>query len=312
MRVFWEITNKCNLKCIHCYNHLENSQDSNFREVINKYIDLRVKHVIIAGGEPFCLDYLVDVLKELKEKNISSNLITNGTLITKELMIQLIQIKYLNITISVDGLEKQHDLIRGRGSFEHVLKNIEMLIRHNFNIDISLTINKLNYKSIPEIIDFFKRKKIKSILFNRYIIVDADDKELFLNKHDIEEIAQILERYKNDSKVNYSKWSFFDFCSDNIPCDCMRIESDFITVKPNGDITLCPHLYKIIGNIFVDDKIEIIKNMIKYKKYIIEQIPKSCIMCVNMDSCMGGCKAEIYNLYKRFDQKSPACPLKEG
>lgn len=130
--LFWDITRRCNLNCIHCYNSgsiaslQELEVGSNYKTVINRAIEVGINHIHLLGGEPLLARGLFDLLQYAKLCGVLVSINTNGTLLTENLINQLIAMQVCQLTISLDGASSiTNDEIRGVGSFERVVGNIK-------------------------------------------------------------------------------------------------------------------------------------------------------------------------------------------
>lgn len=143
-----QVTQQCNLRCNYCpysggyYNRSHQNKKMSF-EIAKKGIDFLIENsmdsqklsVSFYGGEPLlemelikkCIDYCK---KNCEGKDILFSMTTNGTLITEEI-IELFNENELSLTISLDGPENIHnknrDLCNGKGSFNTVMQNVEMI-----------------------------------------------------------------------------------------------------------------------------------------------------------------------------------------
>lgn len=129
-----EVTNACNLKCIHCYNEKANLRKrvmslEDFKYVVDELCNLGIKKVQLIGGEPFIIDKIVlfKMMEYLSPKVESFELFTNGTLNTKE---DLLYIKthypnaYLATSLHSYIKEDHEHVTQTKGSYELSLKNI--------------------------------------------------------------------------------------------------------------------------------------------------------------------------------------------
>jgi MoaA/NifB/PqqE/SkfB family radical SAM enzyme len=129
-----EITNKCNLKCLHCYNESDSNCNivmslHNYKIVIDNILDLGIRNVQIIGGEPFfnkrilrdMLDYTVGKFKLIE-------IFTNGTLVSHDWFDFLAE-NDIHIALSVYSYKNDiHDKITGcKGSWAKTNKTIEEL-----------------------------------------------------------------------------------------------------------------------------------------------------------------------------------------
>lgn len=304
MQAFWELTYDCNLDCRHCYNEKDIQMEYN-NQILNKIIEMKIKNLIIAGGEPLLCKEIYIILEALYIHNAKYTIITNGTLINEEFIYYYKRYGGTEITLSIDGTKEIHDYIRGQGIYNKVINNIKKLIMSKIIVNITFTANKVSYASITKMANELFDLGIKSILVNTYIPIGKDqDKILMLNYKELNELKDLIETIENKKKVNFSL-----FHERNNRCDCINLKSSFITIKPNGDILLCPHLPIVVANILNDNKDVMWRKIIKFKMHNLMYIPKKCDRCVYNKICMGGCRAVIYNLCKNFKECDLQCEI---
>lgn len=153
----WHITNKCNLRCSHCYQESYTDQSDlsleELKETADKIFSTMAKwqkkgDISITGGEPFLKKELFPLLSYLDNSDKISRLdvLCNGILITDEIASKLKKIKKLqNVQISLDGATPEiHDQIRGPGTFEKAMSGIRILVSHNIDVKVMFTLQQLN------------------------------------------------------------------------------------------------------------------------------------------------------------------------
>ena len=132
-----EITNKCNLKCIHCYNESNTFCDSvmslqDYKMVIDKLLDLGVRRIQIIGGEPF---FDKKILKKMLDYTVGKfrfiEIFTNGTLISTE-WFDFFKKNDIHVALSLYSYdEKIHDKVtKSIGSWAKTNNTIEALKKH--------------------------------------------------------------------------------------------------------------------------------------------------------------------------------------
>ena len=151
-----DIINVCNLHCTHCYwwlNRKENEELTveQWKEIIDtKFKKNHVFIITLVGGEPTLRPDVIELFVKVFPKRVS--IVSNGTYPLK---------KYKDLYfywISIDGTQEVHDTIRGDGAYASTRKNILDYVEKNGNdawkdIWISMTINSLNYKTVPDLIE---------------------------------------------------------------------------------------------------------------------------------------------------------------
>ena len=129
--VVWNITQRCNLKCVHCYSRSENKKYSNELstdegiQLLDDLAGFGSPVVLFSGGEPLIRPDILKLIQHATVSGMRAVLSTNGTLIDEPMAAKLKDIGLSYVGISLDGLEKVHDSFRGvEGTFERVLRAI--------------------------------------------------------------------------------------------------------------------------------------------------------------------------------------------
>lgn len=183
----WDITGHCNLNCRHCqaakyYEEQFNKgkKDLSTEEatiVIDKIAKSGVRRVGILGGEPLVRKDIFQLLEIMNEKGLRVSLNTNLTLL-EDSMIEKIFKNVEAVFVSIDGTcSYEHDLLRGKGTFEKTIKNLEKLIaqKGDKQVNISYVLNAYNIKSASRIYDFFKNRGIDTFFIdNVHRVGNAD------------------------------------------------------------------------------------------------------------------------------------------
>ena len=143
LTIHWELTNACNLRCIHCYQqddlqHAHRLPDSSLRRIAERIIEANPFEVTVTGGEPFLLPILPELLNRLAEGGIKTHVSCNGTMLTSETLSKL-DPSALTIQISVDSVEGAiHDAIRGRaGALRQALNGARAAVAAGFTVSFS-------------------------------------------------------------------------------------------------------------------------------------------------------------------------------
>lgn len=161
--VAFEITNRCNLTCMHCCfsagKQGEEMTTQRVTEILQKIIKWQPDKITITGGEPLLRNDLLEHLKFLREAFEGIIILaTNGTLIHKGNVSDIIQ--YIDrIDISVDGVDEESSRkIRGRGVFAKVLKSVELLKLNGFDsISLSMVLTEDNEKLEEQFLDLNRK-----------------------------------------------------------------------------------------------------------------------------------------------------------
>jgi len=170
--VVWNVTRRCNLRCVHCYSQ---SEDRNYRgelsfdegkALIDDLAEFGSPVILFSGGEPLIRPDILDLIRYAAGKGLRAVVSTNGTLITAKLAAQLKEIGLSYVGISLDGLEEVHDAFRGfRGTFARVMNAIKNCQDVGLKVGLRFTINRRNFQDIPGIFDLVEERKIPRICF---------------------------------------------------------------------------------------------------------------------------------------------------
>ncbi len=159
IRVYFEITRKCNLHCEHCFasagkNQIDGLPNKELIKLIDEFAESGVLELRITGGEPTQREGWHNILKRARDQGISVSLNTNGVYDNLEDTIsKFLELDLNQVTVSIDGLESTHDSIRGIGSYDQMIKSVELMKSKNIPLRFNTVITRRNYLEIPEIIE---------------------------------------------------------------------------------------------------------------------------------------------------------------
>ena len=137
LKVTFNVTNKCNFKCIHCYNssgeNIDINKDELNSEEIKKALEelkkMEVYLISINGGEPFLRKDILEILSIAKKLGFIINLNTNGSLITKKIARQIVKIGIKNIDISFQAnSSKNFKIFTKCNKYSKVIAGIKNLV----------------------------------------------------------------------------------------------------------------------------------------------------------------------------------------
>ncbi|EMS80108.1 12,18-didecarboxysiroheme deacetylase [Desulfotignum phosphitoxidans] len=204
--VVWNMTQRCNLKCVHCY---ARSEDICYDNELNRdqalammddLADFGVPVLLFSGGEPLVHPRLVEYAQYAVSKGMRAVISTNGTLITKEKAKILKDIGLSYVGISLDGLEPTHDMFRGvPGSFKRAMAAIEHCQAAGIKVGLRFTINKRNVKDIPGIFDLLEEKNIPRACFY-HLVYSGRGSEIAKEDLTHEETRQVLDLIMDRTK----------------------------------------------------------------------------------------------------------------
>ena len=170
--VVWNVTRRCNLKCVHCYAHAKNIafdnelSTSEGKTLIDDLAEFGVPVILFSGGEPLVRKDLPELADYAVKKGMRAVISTNGTLITPQIARTLKDIGLSYVGISLDGMEEINDRFRGvKGAFRLALKGIENCKKAGIKVGLRFTINKSNTGQISEIFKLLEEMDIPRVCF---------------------------------------------------------------------------------------------------------------------------------------------------
>ncbi len=275
IQVDLELTQKCNLRCKHCFIDSQNSSFSKKTfETVKKLGDSKVIAFELIGGEPFLVKEIFSIIRYLKERNKIVTIATNGTLITPKLAKKISKNPPLKIFVSLDGPRKINDFIRGKGSFDKTIEGIRNLNNEGIIPIISFCVNKFNIGSISSLLEEITDLKIKGIffIFGEPAINGGRFNKCFFNHLERESVAKkILDlnlpikytMHFAPKKINALYYGCF-------------FKLTMCEVTPLGDILSCPIIRKKEGNILKEDFGRIWERM---QDNLKKNMPEKCCRC---------------------------------
>ncbi len=179
----WHLTERCNLKCTHCYQSGGRDEELTFEEI--KAVVSEVEETLktwseafdisfspsfnITGGEPILRTDIFEIIDLIRGQGFDTYLLSNGTLITRERAARLAGLGLRGVQVSMEGLEKTHDSIRGKGSFASALKGIGSLLHEGISVTMNATLSEVNAGDLPGLIELAKSTGVQRLGFSRLV-----------------------------------------------------------------------------------------------------------------------------------------------
>jgi 12,18-didecarboxysiroheme deacetylase len=170
--VVWNVTRRCNLKCVHCYAHAKDIPYDNEltteqgKKLIDDLSAFGSPVLLFSGGEPLVRKDLPQLAAYAVDKGMRAVISTNGTLITPQMAHTLKKIGLSYVGISLDGMQEINDRFRGvSGAFHSALKGIKNSQAAGIKVGLRFTINKFNVNEIPKIFRLLEKMDIPRVCF---------------------------------------------------------------------------------------------------------------------------------------------------
>lgn len=305
-RFFFEVTNNCDLNCRYCFN-----------KNISRYFELKTKdwmyisenlpentQLTLFGGEPFLKDNIEELINKLdlllsSNKLLEVRCFTNGINTDKILnILSKLKNKFI-ILISLDGLKKENDLIRGKGSYLKTIETIKRIKKETKHIVwVKTLMTTINYKKITT---FYKY--LDNLNVDYYSLGELHLKGNARNKQ--KELIDFKKEFNLFNQLNKIKTNKIKIKENNILSDFLVNRCGYgynlVYIRSDGFITGCTEkndyknhifeLYPFMNNL-KNDPIKYIPDL--FKKGMID-LNGICNNCGLVNLCMGGCLARSEN-----------------
>lgn len=265
-------TEKCNFKCLYCYEEFKNgkmsldTQNNLVRYVQKNIMKFSSMEVRWFGGEPLeALDVIESLSKEFiricknAKRPYSASMTTNGYNLSLENFKKLYKLHVYNYQITVDGIQKTHDrqrvLVNGIGTFERIIKNL-VCIKENIHsgiprFTIRTNFTKYTAQYIDEYLEYFSRLFAEDNRFS-FSIQKASDwggervKEMCDNLIEDDFYAKILDYIsKKQNKLDFSTHGAL---MNGSTCVCYANKRNSFVIGSNGYIYKCTGDFRFCEN----------------------------------------------------------------
>jgi MoaA/NifB/PqqE/SkfB family radical SAM enzyme len=268
-------TNSCNLHCRFCSIWKAMPKMNNptllYKKIVDDSAKMKIPHIILSGGEPLLREDIFEIIDYAKAIGIPQiSIITNGTLINDEIAQKLAHSKISHVTISIDGLEKSHDYIRGKGNFKKAINAIRILKKQKnrkFTIGINCVIHNKNLEEIIPLVKLAKKLGCNIFVLQPMLSDNIDmhkrflDDELWVTNERFPVLEKVITSLIEMKKKDEFKDLIFvdeitlknikDYFSGSLRRDNVKCYDGYIriVVNPLGGTWMCDADY---GNLRID------------------------------------------------------------
>ena len=170
--VVWNMTRRCNLRCVHCYSSSQNIRYGNeltpaeAKAMIRNLATFGSPVILFSGGEPLMHRDLPELARYAVDQGMRAVISTNGTLITRQKAAVFKEIGLSYVGVSLDGMKVTHDHFRGvEGAFDTAMKGIRICRDLGIKVGVRFTINRHNVADVPAIFDLLEKENIPRCCF---------------------------------------------------------------------------------------------------------------------------------------------------
>jgi len=305
--LFWECTQRCNLKCLHCGSDCAvNSKipDMPFDDFLKAILPLNDIYkpntitVAITGGEPILRKDLPECGRKLRENGFRWGIVTNGYDYTPDVHNKLLKGGMGSLTLSLDGLEQSHNWLRNNEkSFSRAVKALELITScDRLTYDVVTCVNQNNINELEELRLFLISQKVKAWrLFTISPIGRAADNGILqLTPLQLKQLMDFIVSSRSDKRMSVTfsceAWlGDYELEARNSYFFC-RAGIQIASVLIDGSISACPNIDRsfIQGNIYRDNFVDVWKNRFEIMRNRSWTKTGVCLKCKDYKNCLGG------------------------
>jgi radical SAM protein with 4Fe4S-binding SPASM domain len=340
----WNITNRCNLRCRHCYQNSDAhppTGELSARQrlaVVDKLGSAYVPMLAVAGGEPTACPDLLEVLRRAANHKMHTSIATNGTTMTERLAADLAAAQVRYVEVSLDSVDPaRHDAFRGvPGMWERAVRGARIVARTpGLRLGIAMCVHRGNLAEVADMIEFAISLGAGCFAHFNFIPVGRGLKMVSgeITPQQREQLLETLNRYMQSGRIGVISTApqLGRTClmrageAGRTACSHAGSGSGFkarvvakylggcgagrtyICIQPNGDATPCVYLpHRVIGNLLAAGVEEVFRN--GYYDLLNDRTSRlhHCRVCDFANYC-GGCRARSDAYFGRLDAGDPGC-----
>jgi radical SAM protein with 4Fe4S-binding SPASM domain len=329
----WHLTERCNLRCRHCYQEGYLGPELALPEllsIVEQFTALldRIErerapravrgHINLTGGEPFARDdlfELLDALARLRDR-FSYAILTNGTQIDSATARRLRPLGPKFVQVSIEGDAPTNDAVRGQGVFDRTLAALEHLSHEGIPTIVAFTAHRGNLGEFGHVVRTACRLRVAKVWADRLIpcgqggaldngLLDPDEtRQLFEAMH-----AARREAGRRLSRTEVSLGRALQFLvGGGTPYRCVAGEN-LVAVQPNGDLLPCRRLPIPVGNLTTARLTDLYYQSELFQALRRHRVSEGCVDCRFARQCRGGLRCLAYAVTGDPFQADPGCWL---
>jgi len=318
----FEVTGKCNLRCVYCYNYAcRKKNDELSLDEIKKLIKETKEYGTLTGGEPFMRKDFFEILNELKGCYVA--ILSNGKVIDDDMILKIKKYPQIKeFKISLDGFNSHNEMRKG-SEWKQVVRTIKNLKKNNYRVVVNTIVLEQNQKDLYKLYKSLIKLKVDRWRVDMPFVLGnyVKNKNKFLppnpayytkkfakiiGEHEKSNNSMILEIF-NLYKSQFKPTNTITFVDNVHPCEYKR---ELLSMKPNGDVIFCPSLSFPMSNYRKAGSMKrIFSEEAKHPFYALKMSDlEKCQGCRYIKICGGGCRANaIYDFNDFTERDISAC-----
>ncbi len=337
--IAWEITRRCNLRCVHCrsssemvvHQHPDFPLEEAYR-VLNDISSYAKPVVVLSGGEPLMRADVFEIARYGTEKGLRMCMATNGSLVTDTICEKIVASGIKIVSMSLDGSTAAvHDNFRNeKGAFDSVMSAAGLFKKHGIDFIINSSFTKRNEEDIPDV--YKLAKDIGAMAWYLFMIVPTGRGEEIMNelisKEKYEDILDwhygmekgeldmlvrptcaphyyrlVLQRAKEEG-INFERRTLKFSTGGSKGCLAGQL---ICLIDVDGNVLPCSYFPKPAGNIRTQSFKEIWENSELFRELRdFGSYKGKCGRCEYLNVC-GGCRARSYAVNGDYLAEEPFC-----
>ncbi len=304
-RVDLALTYRCNNACIHCYSSSPDERKelstNEWKAVLRRFHELGVPQVTFTGGEPTLRRDLPELVAEAQRLGMVSGIVTNGRLLTRELVERLIEagLDFAQVTLESSDPEVHDSITQVRGSWKETVEGLKNLLKFDIYVSVNATLLRRNMSTVESLIRFAADLGVDGFSLNR-LIYSGRGRDLRDLEPSFDEIRYVLAEAKElttELDLDFRWFGVTRYCeldpmSEGLGPKFCSACSITLAVEPDGSVIPCQSHYKVLGHILRDswEKIWYHDECLKIRE--LRFVGEACFSCPLLQVCRGGCPLE--------------------
>ncbi|MCK4234719.1 radical SAM protein [candidate division WOR-3 bacterium] len=301
------LTYRCNNNCEHCYvgrkKPFPEMETEDWKKVIKKLWKIGIPHITFTGGEPTLREDLPDLIAYAEDIGLVTGVITNGRLLSKELVRNLVNagLDHIQITIESYNAETHNKMVQA-DAWKETVAGIKNSLDSPLYVLTNTTLTTDNSNEIEEHIKFLKNTGLEKFAYNS-IIYSGNGRSVGTGIEE-EKIGSYVNRIKKKAEeveldfiwYTPTHYCVFDPCIAGVGLKQCSAAKYNIAVEPNGDVIPCQSYFETMGNILNDPWDMIWNSDVALYLRNNEYVEEKCKVCPDLNLCGNGCP--LYNKAK--------------
>jgi radical SAM protein with 4Fe4S-binding SPASM domain len=166
--VVWELTLRCDQPCTHCGSRAGEHRPDELTTpealgVVTQLAEMRAREVVLIGGEAYLHPGFLEIIAALRDAGVRPTMTTGGRGVTAELAARMAKAGLYSASVSIDGLEPTHDLMRAaRGSFRSATATLGHLREAGILTAANTNLNRFNARDLEALYEHLRAQGIRA------------------------------------------------------------------------------------------------------------------------------------------------------